>query len=200
MEFSTRAMINASILETNQVQSTEQRIVKKAGMLTSYHDTSSSLLDDQRSSMLTKTLPDEMSMLTSTTLTKTVYCDPLRSRGTSMRQLYETAPSQRSLNPDSAWYSMDSVHSTRMIDSNDDEKNDSSLVSMNTSSSSFASFEESGDDDIATVAVASREFTQLAEAPTPRTFLLKQQSSRLRRGASYRGSSLALIDETMNLD
>jgi hypothetical protein len=225
MEVSTmmRATTNSSVTEHTHATKASERIMHKT---TSLHNTGSSSssprrLDDPRPSCFSSMFPpskaalpkaDPNDMITSPskqTMTKTALISDgsaLRSMpGRSMRKLYETTSSTRSLNhnnPDSSWYNLDSVHSAKMMDLNDDDddKNNDSVVSMQTSSSSFASFGESGGDDVAAMVMASRAFTKLVEAPTPRSILLKQQSSRLRRGASYRGSSLALIDETMNLD
>lgn len=117
------------------------------------------------------------------------------------------------------WQKLDSIHSrgsivavpmdggilggtSRSSNTNNSDMNDSSNCS-------FASFGESfdgspsGDDDadkahLASLLLAREAFTQLQEEPTPRSVLMKQQSMRLKRGASYRGS-LSLIRET-NLD
>lgn len=139
-------------------------------------------LDDQSS--LLKPLPD----IKATTGDR---CGPKKAG--SMRRLLHSLPSERSM--DSGWSNLDSVHSTT-LDWADSSKNDS-FVSMSTSSSSFESFGESGDDVVAD-SLASKAFTQLKETPTPRAVMMKQHSMRLRRGSSYRGS-LDLIEET-NLD
>ena len=103
------------------------------------------------------------------------------------------------------WHSLDSVHSRvstaaepkgGLIGTN----SRSSHSDMNDSSCSFASFgdsfdtdspsndDDTGDTDVAAILSASRAFTRLQEDPTPYSVLVKQQSMRLKRGASYRGS------------
>jgi len=116
-----------------------------------------------------------------------------------------------------SWNHLDSVHSSRvsntlqveqLLNNNNNtdgsaSNNDSSSKNFNDSCNSFASFGGSSDadsDDLheieAAVQALSQKFQNVQEdVPTPRALLLKQQSYRMQRGASFRGS-LSLIQET----
>lgn len=186
VEVSTARMQNSPIhddtIESGRISSTNNDMYSEYKK--EKHNTPSSCPLSDQSSLL-KALPDIKA-------DKAFCCSSPKKTG-SMRQLMESLPSERSLvDPNSGWTNLDSVHSSK-LDWAESSKNDS--MSMSTSSSSFASFGESGDDVVAD-SIASQAFTKLAEVPTPRAVMLKQHSLRLRRGASYRGS-LSLIEETI---
>jgi hypothetical protein len=151
--------------------------------------------------------------------TSVSYRGPLRGSNNSRRKLFVTSESERSLDED--WSNLDSVHSRSVPMNCDQEKwntldsvhskatstipvNDytsNSSGDLNDSSCSFASFGNSDQEATsiqeAELATIRSNFTKLEEQATPRSVLFKQQSLRLKRGASYRGS-LSLIKETSN--
>lgn len=94
------------------------------------------------------------------------------------------------------WSSLDSIHS-RVSSSAylDDDEGSSDFNESGTSFASFGGSDDSANNDDVAATVASKQFTKLAEAPTPRQVLMKQQSYRMTRGASFRGS-LSLIQES----
>jgi hypothetical protein len=98
------------------------------------------------------------------------------------------------------WDSMDSVHSrasTVLCSAGNSECDDS--FNYNDSGDSFASFGESFSElseSVSEIKDAFTDLTELPKAPPPRRApLMKSNSLRFTRGASFRGS-LSLIDET----
>ena len=99
-----------------------------------------------------------------------------------------------------AWDTMDSVHSGTQAMS--DFGNGS--MDFNDSCCSFASFGGSDsdlDNSASDLGQQRAAFTSLAEQPTPRRMMLKSQSVRgMKRGMSFRGTGLSLIEESNSLD
>lgn len=94
-----------------------------------------------------------------------------------------------------SWDTLHSIHS-KAIKECYDESN-SSYASFGDSSSSDVgnTIEEVGKPPGSQLAFQSRQFQSLGDVPNPRAIMMKQQSLRLQRGASYRGT-LSLIDES----
>ena len=100
------------------------------------------------------------------------------------------------------WQGMDSVHSSTAANTMSEFGNAS--IDFNDSCCSFASFGGSDGDLNASsedLSLQRAAFTNLADQPTPRRIMLKSQSVRtMKRGMSYRGTGLSLIEESNSLD
>ena len=104
-----------------------------------------------------------------------------------------------------AWNTLDSVHtcsSTNPHNNMTDLGNAS--MDFNDSCCSFASFGDSSsnlsDSNNAELNLQRAAFTRLNEEPTPRRVLMKTHSLRMKRGISFRGTALSLIEESASLE
>lgn len=106
------------------------------------------------------------------------------------------------------WDNMDSVHSSTAggaagVNISLSEFGNGSM-DFNDSCCSFASFGGSDSDldgSANDLSVQRAAFTSLVDQPTPRRIMLKSQSVRtIKRGMSYRGTGLSLIEESNSLD
>jgi hypothetical protein len=103
-----------------------------------------------------------------------------------------------------SWKTMDSVHTTASGQGSG-AMADAGNASMDFEDSccSFASF---GDSDSTLdfsgpdLSIQRAAFTRLSEDATPRRMLMKSESLRMQRGVSFRGTGLALIEESDSLD
>jgi len=124
----------------------------------------------------------------------------------SARSLCSTAEtdSSTSIVDDKTWKTLDSVHSKASTTAPTMSELGESSMDFNDSCCSFASFggsDGSLNDSSPDLSLQRAAFTRLVEEPTPRRIMMKTQSLRtVKRGMSFRGTGLSLIEESNSLD